>query len=111
MSEELICDFCKVRPAVGVYCTHVPMSLAYCQQCLDAKDIRTVHNVNMNWVRGGYEYFENEFTVFFKERYMLIKEYSETVTVEDMENYYDDLWVKCGFVNDLINRINERRIR
>ena len=107
-----MCEFCRVREAIGVFCSHMPISLGYCQQCLDAKQIRTVHNVNMNWVRTGNEYFEkNNCTVFFNGEYLPIKKYSETVTEEDMREYYKDLTVWTQFVESLINRINERRIR
>jgi len=107
-----MCDFCNVREAIGVFCTHMPISLGYCQQCLDAKQIRTVHNVNVNWVRTGDKYFEkNDCTVFFNGEYLPIKKYSETVTEEDMREYYKDLTVWTQLVEQLINRINERRIR
>jgi len=106
------CDFCNVREAIGVFCTHMPISLGYCQQCLDAKQIRTIHNVNVNWVRTGDKYFEkNDCTVFFNGEYLPIKKYSETVTEEDVKEYYKDLTVWTQLVEQLINRINERRIR
>lgn len=37
MSEKLLCEVCKKNEAVGVCCVPgVPMSCAYCRECLDA---------------------------------------------------------------------------
>jgi len=84
----LICNFCNTREAVGVFCTHLPMSLAYCQECLDVNEIRTRHNVHMNWIKTGDEYLNNDFTVYFKDKYMSIKEYINCLTEADVIKYY-----------------------
>jgi hypothetical protein len=83
-----MCDFCKTREAVGVYSTHMPMSLAYCQECLDVNEIRTRHNVHMNWIRMGDEYLNNDFTVWFNDKYMSIKDYINELKLSDVLDYY-----------------------
>jgi len=89
-NEEKIhlCDFCNTRESVGVFSTHMPMSLDYCQECLDAKDIRTRHNVHMNWINIGDTYLDNDFTVWFDNKYMSIKEYITELKLSDVLKYY-----------------------
>ena len=77
----LICDFCKTREAVGVFSTHMPISLAYCQECLDINEIRTRHNVHMNWIRI---YLDNDYHVWFKDKYMSIREYITELKLSDV---------------------------
>jgi len=82
------CDFCRVRDSVGCFSTHMPISLNYCQECLDVNDIRTRHNVHMNWISVGDKYLENDHTVWFKDNYMSIKEYINCLTEADVIEYY-----------------------
>lgn len=88
MMEDFACDFCKKEKAVGVYSSHLPISMAYCQKCLDVSEIRTWHNVNRNWCTAGNEYLKNNYTVFFNDRYMNIKEYIDNLTEDDVFKQY-----------------------
>jgi late competence protein required for DNA uptake (superfamily II DNA/RNA helicase) len=84
----MICNFCKKENAVGVYSTHMPISLAYCQKCLDVNEIRTRHNVHMDWAYKGDSYLENNYIVFFKDNYISIKKYITELTEADVNEYY-----------------------
>ena len=103
--KSLMCDFCNTKEAVGVFSTHMPMSLAYCQQCLDVNNIRTRHNVMMCWSNFGEKYLENDYTVWFNDKYMSIREYIENLTEADVTEFYKDAW--SWLKDKLINKIKE----
>jgi len=33
---DTLCDVCRKRPMIGVACTSVPMSVAFCKECAEA---------------------------------------------------------------------------
>jgi late competence protein required for DNA uptake (superfamily II DNA/RNA helicase) len=104
---NLICNFCGVREAVGVFATHMPISLAYCQQCLDVNEIRTLHNVHMCWSHYGEEYLKNDYTVWYRDKYMSVREYITGLTEADIVDYYKIqawFWLR----DKLIEKLKER---
>jgi|ERR1035437_1125414 hypothetical protein len=102
------CDFCNKNEAVGIYSTHLPISLAYCQDCLDAQEIRTRHNVHMNWLGiSGDEYLNNDYTVYFKDKYINIKQYVQDLSNEDVEDFYKTQTNYCDQLKEKIKFRNE----
>lgn len=108
--KKLVCDFCRKETAVGVYSSHLPISMAYCQKCLDVNEIRTWHNVNRNWYTAGDKYLENNYTVFFNDRYMNIKEYIDNLTEDDiMKQYPNENSIWKEWRNMFIDKIKNKK--
>lgn len=115
MENKLKCDFCKINDSVGVYATdHGPFSLAYCQECLNHKNIRTIGDGLSKWARFGDktfdEYKDDEWSgcepnVFFKEKYITLRELVKLITIQDVEEYFK---TKTTLVELIISRLDER---
>ena len=110
MSKE--CDFCREREIEGVYATdHGPFSLGYCEECLKHPNIRTLGNGLSKWARFGdkayNEYKElngEEPNVYFKGKYMLLRDLVEVITVDDVDVYF-------GQRNDSLVQLIKEKIK
>jgi hypothetical protein len=56
IEKELICDVCRERPSVGVAAVPgVPMSCAYCKECLQANAHPLYVVIGNTALVGGYD--------------------------------------------------------
>ncbi len=97
LEEKMMCDFCKVNESTGVYATdHGPFSLAYCDECLDHTNIRTINNALSKYARfddevAFREYYDRygvEPNVYYNGKYMLLRELVKIVDENDIEKYF-----------------------
>ena len=115
MENKLICDFCRKNDSVGVYATdHGPFSLSYCDECLKHKNIRTLGNALSKWARFGEKAFDEyksdewsgcEPNVFFKDKYISLRELVKIITIDDVEEYFK---TKTHLVELIISKLKER---
>lgn len=115
MEKELICNFCNERVSVGVYATdHGPFSLAYCEECLNHKNIRTIGNGLSKWARFGDKSFEEykgeewcgcEPNVYFNDKYITLRELVKIITIEDVEKYFK---IKTSLIDLIISKLKDR---
>ena len=94
--KKLMCNFCRENESVGVYAVdHGPFSLAYCEVCLKHSNIRTIGNALSKYGRFGDIAF-NEYTelnksepqVYFKGKYILLRELIKIINVNDVEKVF-----------------------
>jgi DNA-binding CsgD family transcriptional regulator len=111
MSKELMCDFCKVNEAKGIYAVdHGPFSLAYCEECLKHPNIRTLGNGLSKWGRFGDKAFDEYHTldnpepnVYFNGEYITLRELINVISIEDVED--------CFGRNPLASVVKDRLIQ
>lgn len=113
INKKPTCNFCKEKESVGVYATdHGPFSLAYCEKCLNHDNIRTIGNALSKYARYGDkafgEYNEiSEPNVYFKGKYILLRELIKIITVDDVERIFPK---EHGLYSLIIDKITNKTI-
>ena len=108
-----MCNFCKENESVGVYATdHGPFSLAYCEECLNHPNIRTISNALSKYARFGNKAFDEynekaEPNIYFKSEYVLLRELIKIITVDDVERIFPK---EHGLYSLIIDKITNKTI-
>jgi len=111
--SELICDYCNVNVAVGVYAAdHGPFSLAQCEECLKHPNLRTIGNGLSKWGRFGESAFSeykdlngSEPKVYFNGEYMLLRDF---VTIINEDHINSFTWISDILKGQILDRLNKQ---